>query len=100
MFVLNVDLWDERGASEVNLCRQPTSTGGPAMPATPGYSYAQMNGGDSASIRYATQALPPSQDMGYAQQPPTMGYVQDYQVPPGYAQSKSRRDEAYFSILH
>lgn len=94
MFVLNVDLWDERGASEVNLCRQPTSTSAPPMSANPSYSYPSVNGNDSAPMHYTPQAMPPSRDMGYAQQPPALSYVQDYQVPAVYAQGKSAYHEA------
>ena len=99
MFVLNVDLWNPECTEEVNLCRNTTSTGTPAISATPGYAYPPSNGGDPTSMRYAPPAMPPSRDMGYAQQPPPMNYVQDYQVSAPYAQGRLRYRECPWKPL-
>lgn len=88
MFVLNVDLWNEQGAQEVNLCRQPASTGAPSLSATPTYSYTSSSGGDPNSM-YTPQMLTPGREPPYGQ-PPNMGYMQDYAS--GYSQGKQHMD--------
>lgn len=85
MFVLNVDLWNEQGGQEVNLCRQPASTGAPSLSATPTYSYTTSSGGDLSS-GYAPQMLSSGRDPQYGQ-PPNMGFMQDY-TQLGYNQGK------------
>lgn len=87
MFVLNVDLWNEQGGQEVNLCRQPASTGAPSLSATPAYGYGGANGGESASTPYNSQMLASSREPHYGQ-PPAVGYGQDYQVQNGYSHGK------------
>ncbi|KAF4123344.1 Velvet factor [Geosmithia morbida] len=93
-FVLQVDLWDEHGTQEINLCRNNSSASGPpASSASSSYSYSPLAGSEA---RYpppqqqqqqqqqppppGQQALPPSRDMTYGQSSP-MGYSQqpDYQ---------------------
>jgi len=88
MFVLNVDLWNEQGGQEVNLCRQPASTGGPSLSATPAYGYGAINGGESASSPYSSQVLASGREPHYGQ-PPAVGYGQDYQIQNGYSHTPS-----------
>jgi hypothetical protein len=83
MFVLNVDLWDESGSQEVNLCRQPSSTGAPSIAATSSYTYAAINGGEPPPPQYSSPAVQQSRDVGYGQ-PSPVGYVQDYHGQQGY----------------
>lgn len=87
MFVLQVDLWDEQGTQEINLCRNNSSTSGPpASAASSSYSYSPL----AAEARYPPQqhaALPPSgRDMAYGQ-PSPMGYSQEY----SYSQGESSK---------
>jgi hypothetical protein len=88
MFVLNVDLWDESGSQEVNLCRQPSSTGAPSIAATSSYTYAAINGGEPPPPQYSSPAVQQSRDVGYGQ-PSPVGYVQDYHGQQGYNHASS-----------
>ncbi|KAI9899557.1 hypothetical protein N3K66_006018 [Trichothecium roseum] len=72
-FVLSVDLWNEAGTEEVNLCRQPSSAAAHSVPVTPsGYSYS-FNGGGSGS---AHGSYAPA---NYPHQPVAAGYPPEYQ---------------------
>lgn len=87
MFVLNVDLWTDVGTKEVNLVR--SSQGTPSISSTTPMSYTTLNGGDATAVSYNQQVLPSSREPPYSQ-PQQVGYVQDYQVPAGYAQGMLR----------
>lgn len=82
MFVLNVDLWNELGAQEVNLCRQPSSSGTPSISSTQSYGYSPNE--PIASVTY-TPVLSSNRSQDHSQ-PPPMGYIQDYQP---YSQAPS-----------
>lgn len=88
MFVLNVDLWNEDGAREVNLVR--SSTGSPSISSTTPYSYTTLNGGDASMMPYTQHVLPSNRDAAF-NPPQTVGFVQeDYQMQPGYGQGESK----------
>lgn len=88
MFVLNVDLWNEQGGQEVNLCRQPASTGAPSLSATSTYSYTSSGGEPTpAPVSYSSQISAPNREPHFGQ-PPTVNYVQDYHAQSSYGHGK------------
>ncbi len=83
MFVLNVDLWDEKGQNEVNLVRH--AAGSPSISATAAATYA---GADATHVSY--NSIMPQPNVIKFESGPAPAYNQ-YPAPPGantYAQSQ------------
>ncbi|KYK55939.1 VelB [Drechmeria coniospora] len=85
MFVLNVDLWNDDGTREVNLVR--SSTGSPSISSTTPYSYSSLNGGETSAAAFPQHALPANYDPACSPTHP-LGYVQDYQMQPGFSHAQ------------
>lgn len=100
MFVLNVDLWDEKGVREVNLVRHSPSS--PSISATTAVSYGQISDATPAyssilPVHSAQRDMHPYQSATYSQYPSAAPIVNPYGQPPQsqYAQGAHQYPSEY-----